>query len=144
MPPEEGFAEIQWQRILLKKPWSSFKLISVYVLITAGSYYFYAQNVTWKRNIKRIKTSITFLGYQFSRYGGLNIHVDQLRCRAFKKINLLKALSSKSFWTRYRHIVNLEPLLEIVLNTVRRYFGLLERPCLIGWRFCKIAPFVLH
>ena len=53
------------------------------------------------------ETSITFLGFQFSRYGGLNRHVEQLRCRAFKKINLLKALSNKSFGARSRHLMNL-------------------------------------
>lgn len=53
------------------------------------------------------ETSITFLGFQLSRFGGLSKHVEQLRCKAFKKINVLKALSNKRFGARSRHLVTL-------------------------------------
>ena len=53
------------------------------------------------------ETSTTFLDFQFFRYGGLNRHVNQFRCRAFKKINKLKTLSNKRFEARSYHLVNL-------------------------------------
>ena len=36
--------------------------------------------------------------------------MNQLRCKVFKKINLLKALCNKSFGARSRHLVNLGSL----------------------------------
>lgn len=64
------------------------------------SFWINSRPVRWSHSLK-------FLGFQFARRGGFRHQVDYLRGKALKRINILKALASRTYGARSFHLLTL-------------------------------------